>query len=80
MKEVSPTSYGGGSHQQFLNDDETFILVNNTVEAVKRNQKFFLTKFPALSDDIKKFIKANNSNLNNDKDLAAFGFFLSSRI
>jgi hypothetical protein len=80
MKEVSPTSYGGGSHQQFLKDDETFISVNNKVEVVRRNQKFFLAMFPALNDDIKKFLKANDSNLNNDKDLAALCLFLSSRI
>ncbi|WP_375580397.1 hypothetical protein ABWH96_05005 [Marivirga tractuosa] len=66
---VTPASYGASEYKKFVNDKRTYLIVNDKLDKFKSRKRDFYNIAPDQKSEIKKQIKKNDLDLNNENHI-----------
>jgi hypothetical protein len=67
---VTPASYGASEYRKFVNDKRTYLIINDKVDKFKNRKRDFYNIAPDQKSAIKKQIKQNDLDLNNENHVS----------
>ena len=77
---ITPASYGESAYQKFVNDKQTMIVLNDQVDKFRSRKKDFYNIAPQKKSQIKKTMKENDLDLNNQRHISFLLEYIESNL